>query len=148
MGQVQQDPETVALPHHLQSEVVQSQVIVVQDSGAGVGPGGGEGVRQLQAPEAQLVVNAERGQVLHHDAAVHAQHEGELAFRAEAFQVIRGERETHVGMGSGRLVDGVHLPEETLDGVGASEDTSSQEMPRFGGRVDVGGEVPHDERFR
>jgi hypothetical protein len=147
MGQIHEDPQAIALPHHLQTEGVQSQVVVIQDSGAGIGPGGGERVSHLQAAESQPAVDAKAGQVLDHDATVHAQHEGQLAFRTEAFQIIRCESQTHLRVGSGRLVDGVHFQQETLDGVGASEDTSSQDMPRLGGGVDVRSEVSHDERL-
>ena len=72
---------------------------------------------ELQAPEAQLVVNTKGRQILDHDAAVHAQHQGELAFRTVTFQIFRGASQLHLGVSRGRLVDSIYFPKETLDGV-------------------------------
>ena len=147
MGQVHQDPQAVALPHHFQAEVVQSQVVVVQDPGAGIGPGGGERMSQLQAPEAQPVVSTKGRQVLDHDAAVHAQHQGELSFRTVTFQIIRGASQLHLGMSSGRLVDSIDFPKETLDGVRAGKNAVSDDISRRRGGVPIVTQVSYQERL-
>ena len=115
VGNVHQDPQTVALTNHLESEVLQAEIIVVHDSHTGIRPLEGEAVNQLQLPEAQTVIESQGGQILEGDTTVQPNQERQFSLGPETIDILARQGHRYLLRLLGHCpVDGIQLPEKPL----------------------------------
>ena len=142
VGDVNHDPETVAFPHHLLSEGFEAGFIIVQRPGAGVGPGRGKSVDQLQLSHAQTVEDPEGAQLLDPLSGVQTHDQGQLSRFSYPPDVVgsQGDLQIFLMLLDG-TVEGVELPEKTPEGRRTLENSTKDRFAPWRLGVEVGVEV-------